>query len=189
VKISSSDRRATSSGGRVARAARALLALLACCGGSKAAARTDEVPGVSGAALRPPLEFSFDSLDDQPMNAAASRGKPTVIAFFTTSSLPAQAQVDFLVAMAKNDGAHVNYFAVALEGPDSREIVELYKKALSIPFPVALADRDTLAGASAFGDVSAVPVTIVLDRAGRLAWRADGRVAKSAEMRAAMRGL
>ena len=91
--------------------------------------------------------------------------------------------------MAKHDGALVNYLAVALEGPDSREIVALYEKALSIPFPVAVADPRTLGGASAFGDVSAVPVTVVLDRAGRIVWRADGRVVRSDEMRGAMRGL
>ncbi len=122
------------------------------------------------------------------MTAEASRGKPTVIVFITTSSLPAQAQVDFLVAMAKHDGALVNYWAVALDGHENREIVELYEKALSIPFPVGIADP-SLAGAGAFGDVSAVPVTIVLDRAGRIAWRAQGRVARSEEVRAALRGL
>jgi hypothetical protein len=189
VKTSSSDKKATSSRGNGARMARVLLALLACCGGSKAAVQADEVPGVSGPPLHPPVDFSFDALDDPPVTAKAWRGKPAVITFITTSSLPAQAQVDFLVAMAKHDGARVNYLAVALEGSDSREIVELYKKALSIPFPVAVADRETLAGASAFGDVSAVPVTVVLDRAGRIAWRADGRVARSVEVRAAMRGM
>jgi len=166
-----------------------LLSLLASCGAAKTVERPGDVPGVSGAALHPPVDFSFDSLDDQPVSAQASRGKPTVIAFMTTSSLSSQAQVDFLIAMANTDGPLVNYFAVALEGRENREIVELYKKALSIPFPVAIADPETLAGASAFGDVSAVPVTVVLDRAGHIAWRVDGRVAKSAEVRAAMRGL
>jgi hypothetical protein len=146
-------------------------------------------PGASIAALHPPVDFSFQSVDDRPVTADATRGKPTVIVFVTTSSLSAQAQVDYFVAMAKHDGDIVNYLAVALEGNDSAEIVSLYAKALAIPFPVALVDPRTLVGASAFGDVSAVPVTVLLDRAGRIAWRADGRVVKSEEMRAAMRGL
>jgi hypothetical protein len=112
-----------------------------------------------------------------------------VISFITTSSLPSQAQADFLVAMAKHDGDRVFYALVVLESQENRELVELYKKALSIPFPVALADAQTLAGAGAFGDVSAVPVTVLLDRAGRVVLRAEGRVVKSEEMRAAMRGL
>jgi hypothetical protein len=160
-----------------------------CCGGSRVAAPAEALPGASSVPLHPPVNFTFDSLDDRPVSADAARGKPTVIVFITTSSLSAQAEVDFLVAMAKHDGAVVNYAAIALEGREGREIVELYAKALSVPFPVAVADPQTLAGASAFGDVSAVPVTVVLDRAGRIAWRADGRVARSEEMRAAMRGL
>ncbi|MDP9035028.1 MAG: TlpA family protein disulfide reductase [Myxococcota bacterium] len=135
------------------------------------------------------MDFSFESLDDRPVNAQVTRGAPTVLAFVTTASLPAQAQVDFLVAMARHDGERVHYAVVALDGKDSRELVELYRKALSIPFPVAMADLRTLAGRGDFGDVKGVPVTVVLDRHGRLVSRVDGRVAKSAELRAAMHGL
>jgi len=139
--------------------------------------------------LRAAVEFAFDSLDARPVSARSMRGKPTVIAFVTTGSLPAQAQVDYLVAMAKNDGDRINYAVVALDDSGARELVELYAKALSIPFPVAMADAPTRSGAGAFGDVTAVPVTVVLDRAGRVAWRVDARVARNAEIRAAMRGL
>jgi hypothetical protein len=166
-----------------------LFLIVCCCGSSKAVAPMESLPGASNVALHPPVDFSFESLDDRPASAEASRGKPTIIVFITTSSLPSQAEVDFLLAMARHDGALINYLAVALDGHDAREIVALYGKALSIPFPVAIADPQTLAGASAFGDVSAVPVTVLLDRAGRIVWRADGRVVKSGEMRSAMRGL
>jgi hypothetical protein len=141
------------------------------------------------APLRSPVDFAFDAVGDSPVTADATRGRPTVISFVTTSSLPSQAQADFLVAMAKHDGDRVHYVLVVLESQENRELVELYKKALSIPFPVAVADAQTLAGAGAFGDVSAVPVTVLLDRAGRIVLRAEGRVVKSDEMRAAMRGL
>jgi hypothetical protein len=144
-------------------------------------------PGASTAAERPALDFAFDSIDDRPVASDATRGKPTVFAFVSTANLASQAQVDFLIAMARNDADRVNYAVVALEPRDSREIVELYRKALAIPFPVAMADASTLAGAGPFGDVSAVPVTVVLDRMGRLVWRVDGRVVKSQELRAAMR--
>jgi hypothetical protein len=155
------------------------------CGGTRAPA-AGSIPGAS-VPTRAPVEFAFDSIDGRPVNAEATRGKPTVLTFVTTSSLPAQAQVD--VAMAKNDGDRVNYAVVALDQRDNRELVELYRRALSIPFPVAMADAQTIAGGGAFGDLSAVPVTVVLDRLGHMVSRVDGRVAKSAELRAAMRGL
>jgi hypothetical protein len=174
---------------RAALAALAALAVLATGCGGKSAPPAEAPAGVSAVALHAPVEFEFDSLDERPVSSRATRGKPTVLAFVTTGSLSAQAQVDFLVAMAKNDGEKVNYAVVALEANDSRELVEMYKKALNIPFPVALADPQTLSGAGPFGDVSAVPVTVMLDRAGRPVWRVDGRVAKSEELRKAMRGL
>jgi len=160
---------------------------IACRNAAPAAVPASSTP--AAAAARIPVEFAFDSLDDRPITAEATRGKPTVLAFVTTSHLAAQAQVDFLVAMARHDSDQVNYAVVALEPRDSRELVELYKKALSIPFPVAIADAQTLAGAGPFGDVRALPVTVILDRSGRIAWRAERRVAKSDELRAAMRGL
>jgi hypothetical protein len=137
----------------------------------------------------PALPFEFDSLDDRPVSAEATRGKPTVITFVTTGSLPAQAQVDFLVAMAKHDGDHINYAIVALDPKDNRELVELYGKALHVPFPVAMADDTVRSGAGPFGDVTVVPVTVVLDRAGRVVTRVAGRVAKGEELRAALAGL
>ena len=181
MKTSSWARRATSSRSAV------FALLLAGCASAKE--RPADPPGVSLQPVRAPIDFSFDAVGDAPLTAESTRGSPTVISFITTSSLSSQAQADFLVAMAKNDGDRVHYALVVLETQENRELVALYKKALSIPFPVALADSQTVAGASAFGDVSTVPVTVLLDRAGRLVWRIEGRVAKSGEMRAAMRGL
>ena len=171
-------------------AARATFALLAACGGGK----TDAAPPPPGVSLAvapssAPVDFDFDSIDDRPVSGQATRGKPTVVTFVTTSSLPSQAQVDFLVAMAKNDGDRVNYAVIAVEPADARELVELYQRALGAPFPMAMADSVTLAGGGAFGDVSGVPVTVVLDRAGRIAWRADGRVVRSDELRGVLHRL
>jgi hypothetical protein len=181
VKTASSVRRATSS---------ALALLLAgACGGSRVRSGADERPGLSAAEARAPVDFAFDSLDERPVSSESTRGKPTVIAFVDTGSLPAQAQVDFLVAMARHDAGTVQYAVVALEPRENRELVELYRKSLSIPFPVALADPATIAGGGPFGDVTAIPVTVILDRSGRVAWRVAGRVVKSGAIREALRGL
>jgi hypothetical protein len=144
---------------------------------------------VSSVPLQAAVDFEFESLDDRPVSAESTRGKPTVLVLVTTGSLSAQAQVDYLVGMAKHDADHVNYAVVALEPRENRALVEIYRRSLNVTFPVAMADDKTLAGASPFGDVSIVPVTVILDRAGRVAWRADGRVVKNDELRQAMRGL
>lgn len=169
-----------------------IIALASACASTPSPPADAAPVGTSSIALHPVVDFAFESLDGRPVSSAATRGKLTVIAFVTTGSLMAQAQVDFLVAMAKNDGDRVNYAVVALEAPENRELVGLYEKTLTIPFPVALADAATMAGSTGggpFGDVTAVPVTVLLDRAGRVVLRAEARVAKSSEIRAAMRGL
>lgn len=195
MKTSSAGKRPTID---LTRRAALLVLSLAACGGQgtrPATAAHAGPPAASSPATASPLpftseiDFSFDSLDARPLSAESTRGQPTLLAFVTTASLPAQAQVDFLVAMAKHDGDRVHYGVVALERPEDRELVEMYEKALSIPFPVALADAPTRAGSGPFGDVRGVPVTVLLDAAGRVVWRVAGRVAKSEEMRAAMRGL
>jgi thiol-disulfide isomerase/thioredoxin len=171
-----------------------VLGVAAACGGGSgqgtratpaSATRAADSPASFAAAV----DFSFDSLDARPLSAELTRGLPTLIAFVTTESLPCQAQVDFLLAMARHDADRVHYAVVAVERPENRELVEMYQKALAIPFPVAMADAETLAGSGPFGDVRGIPVTVLLDRAGRVVWRAGGRVAKSEEMREAMRGL
>jgi hypothetical protein len=183
VKISSPARRATTDFAALL----AALVGLRCSGVKPSVGEPGFAPADQPALA--PVTFAFDSLDERVISATATRGKPTVLAFVTTDSLAAQAQVDFLVAMAKRDAADVNYVVVAIGMQDTRELVDLYRRALHVTFPVALADGATLSGGGAFGDVRAVPVTVILDRRGRVAWRADGRVARSTELRAAMAGL
>jgi hypothetical protein len=185
IKMTASrGRRATNSGWLVLGPA---LAVAAGCGGGSSASQTP--PGVSTAATSPPVTFEYDSLDDRAVSGEAMRGKPTVVAFVTTGSLPSQAQVDFLVAMADHDADRTNYLMVALDPRENRELVELYRTTLHVRFPVAMGDDTVRAGAGPFGDVTGVPCTVVLDRAGRVAARVGGRVAKPEELRAALRGL
>jgi hypothetical protein len=166
-----------------------LVGASAACSSPPAAPPETPVVGSSTVAPHPAIDFAFDSLDDRPVSSAATRGKVTVIVFVTTGSLMAQAQVDYLVAMSSRDGDKVNYLLVAVETRDNRELVDLYRKTLKVPFPVAVVDPVSAAAAGSFGDVTAVPVIVVLDRAGRTVLRTDARVAKSDEIRQAMRGL
>jgi hypothetical protein len=162
---------------------------MAGCASPQAAPPDAPAVGTSTVALHPAVDFEFDSLDGRPVSSAATRGKITVVAFVTTGSLMAQAQVDYLVAMAGRDGDAVNYLLVAVETRDNRELVDLYRKTLKVSFPVAVVEPTSAAAAGGFGDVTSVPVTVVLDRAGRPVLRTEGRVAKADEIRAAMRGI
>lgn len=129
-----------------------------------------------------PVSFVFDSLDARPVSASAFLGKPTVLAFITTWDLLSQAQVDFLVAMAKHDEAKTNYTLVAMQDKKERELIEQYARTLGVTFPVALLDPEARSIAGTFGEIDHVPEVVVLDREGRIAWRRTGLV-KSDELR------
>ena len=135
-----------------------------------------------------PVAYVFDPLDERPVSSSAHRGKPTILAFVTTGDIVGQAQVDYLVAMAKNDGAKVNYALVALHPRKEIMLVEAYISALKIEFPVALGDPSVMTPAGPFGEISAVPTVVVLDREGKIVWKHTG-LAKSEELRGHMHRL
>lgn len=135
-----------------------------------------------------PVTYLFDPLDERPVSSAAHRGKPTILAFVTTGDIVGQAQVDFLVAMAKNDGTKVNYALIALHPRKEIMLVEAYISALKIEFPVALGDPSVMAPRGPFGEISAVPTVVVLDRDGRIVWKHTG-LAKAEELRGHLRRL
>lgn len=135
-----------------------------------------------------PVTYAFDTLDERPVSSSAFQGKPTVLAFVTTGDIVGQAQVDYLVAMAKNDSAKVNYALVALHPRKELPIVAAYAYSLKVEFPVALSDASVMTAAGPFGEISAVPTVIILDREGRIVWKHTG-LAKSDELRGHMRRL
>jgi hypothetical protein len=132
--------------------------------------------------------YVFDPLDERVVSSESMRGKPTVIAFVTTGDLIGQAQVSYLVHMAKNDGDKVNYVLVAIHPRKEIVLVEAYRKTLGVEFPVALADGSVTNAGGPFGEIPAVPTVVVLDRDGRIRWKHTG-LAKHEEIRGHMRGL
>jgi len=141
------------------------LALLAGCGSKK-----DATPvGISGIAA-PVAQFSYDSLDERAVSSDAMRGKVAVLAFVTTYDLASQAVVNFVMEAAKHE-PDVKFAMVALEDRASRELVEGYRDGLRVAFPVAMTD----VGHTGFGEVH-VPTVIVLDAAGKIAFRKEGIV-------------
>lgn len=129
--------------------------------------------------------YAFDSLDERPISSEHFRGKRVVLAFVTTDHLGSQAQLNYLNAMAKHDGDRVHYAMIALDARERRELVELYRKALGIPFPVAMVDAAKMGKDGPFGELKVVPTVIVLDADGRETFRHEGVIAAN-ELRSHM---
>lgn len=168
-----------------------LLAAAGACGPKQPDGPPAGVSTKSGAPMPSPekaTQYAFDPLDERPVSSDVNRGKPTIIVFVTTGDIVGQAQVSYLVHMAKNDGDRVNYVLVALHPRKEVVLVETYRKTLGVEFPVALGDQGATNAAGPFGEIPAVPTIIILDREGRVVWKHTG-LAKNDEIRGHMRGL
>ncbi len=170
-------------GSWVKRSSVAIALVAAACGGG--ARMTPAGVSVSEGADAPLWEFS--SLDARPVSAAAFAGKPVALVFVTTYDPISQQQVNYDLALA-DEFPNVAFVLVALQDAQARELVELYRDAMKVKFPVALADAATIAGGGTLGDVHHVPATVLIGRDGKIAWRRDSGV-MPAEMREHLKKL
>jgi hypothetical protein len=188
VKVSPSAHASSSASASASALAFAAAFALACsaCGSPQ---KKDDAPvGITegAATIGHAVSFSFDSLDERNVSSEAAHGRITVLAFITTWDLSSQAEVDYLVAMAKHDESNVFYALVALDDRKNRELVEAYRKTLNVTFPVAMADTETIGGRGPIPGVNQVPTVVVIDRDGRVVWQKSG-VSKPDEIRPHMR--
>jgi hypothetical protein len=111
-----------------------------------------------------------------------------VIGFITTYDVPSQAEVRFVMNLARHHVPRLNVAFLVLEARENRPLVEAFVTALGIQDPVAIADADTIAGQGPFARLHHVPSVIILDRQGREAWRHIGLV-QEGELEQAVRGV
>ena len=148
------------------------------------------VLAVAGCAGHPPppavpgpvLDATWAALDGGEVRLAELRGQIVVLHLFTTWSAAADLEND---ALARVDARpDVTVIGLALD-PDGYTVVAPWRRGAGVAFLIALADDATRAGAGPLGRVAQIPTTIVLDRSGRVAVRADRQLAP-AELDAAI---
>jgi hypothetical protein len=151
----------------------ALALALAAAGCGRREATTADAPPPALAGSGPPVDFSFENaaLFGAPLTSAAVRGRPAVIALLATYDLASQAQAKFLAQSIAHARGRVRAVAVLLDPPENRPLAAAFGAALGLTFPIAVADRATIAGRGAFGPLHEVPSLIVLDSEGRVAWQ------------------
>lgn len=161
----------------------ALVMLGACTPQEHAGLGTASLPAGSQ-----PLHFAYPLADGTGvLRAEALRGEPTIITFLTTFDLASQAQARFVSTVFGRHRGRVHATAVVLEPTENRPLVLAFRDALKLPYPVAFGDEALIGGEGPFGDVHAVPSTVVLDGEGRLIWKHVG-LAKEDELEKAIPG-
>jgi hypothetical protein len=118
------------------------------------------------------VDLALPTADGGVVDFARLRGRVVVVHFASTNSLTSQIDLRELRTVAGNRDA-IMLVEVAAD-PNEAKLAGPWARAAGIGWPVALATPDLIAGHTAFGLVPVVPTTFVIDRDGKLAWRAIG---------------
>ncbi len=154
------------------------LVVAVCCAGCPSAA-VDPVPVISPegqSKLRPVGRFALRTIDGQWVNNESLKGRMSLVVMAATFDTASQAQARFLKQVAHSHKPRINALLLVLEPPHHAPLVRSFAQALQLPFPVALADADTMAGRGPFAGLHHVPAVVLIDRDGREVWRRFGLV-------------
>jgi hypothetical protein len=133
------------------------------------------------------IQFDFPAAgEDVVVNSETMRGRVTALVFITTFDLASQLLVRRLGEVIVAFTPRANAAAVVVEAPRYAELLPAYRQAMSLPYPVVMADFATQQGGGPFGNIANVPTLIVLDRDGREVFRHQGALDGSA-IQAALR--
>lgn len=132
--------------------------------------------GCSRAVTVPDLAYTL--LDGSRGSLGALRGQVVLVSFWATQCAPCVAGMPGLVALHEALRAHgLQTLAVAM-AYDPPGAVAQFAESRKLPFQVVI--DNTGAIARGFGDISATPTTVVLDRQGHVALRSEGKLADDA---------
>jgi hypothetical protein len=150
----------------------AALGWAGCCGCVSASEPAESPAVVTSAA---PVQYEFSPIgDDAAVSSETMRGRVTALLFITTYDLASQLLARRLADVVTSFTPRANAAAVVVEAPSYADLLPAYRDALSLPFPIVMADYATQNGAGPFGSVTRVPLLIVLDRDGREVFRYQG---------------
>ena len=123
--------------------------------------------------------FTFGTVDGGELSSDTTRGRTTVLLFVTTYDLPSQAEAQLLRDVVRTRKPRVNAGIVMMEPPQSAALAQVWRDAIKLDLPVAMASPSLLAGDSPLGRVAGVPTLVVLDRRGRLVLRREGALSRT----------
>ena len=108
------------------------------------------------------------------MSLTALKGRATVILFIATYGDASIVQARFAKKVLAEHAPRINVAAVFMEPIENRPLARIFRDAIGLPYPLAMADPAAIAGRGAFAGIDTVPSAVVLDNEGREVWRKVG---------------
>jgi len=146
------------------------LSTLVGCGGAGSQVRS-ESPVAPEARPAPPLSLPLPRLAGGSVSLESLRGRPVLLALFTTWCLPCQAEAPLLERLKERfsqSGLVVLGVALDAQGSTPIKLVRLYVEEMGLRFDVLLASPSDPALVAALGQTPLLPRTVLLDRSGRV---------------------
>ena len=138
--------------------------LLVACGGGSVA----DAPSSSSPAAGAPPDFTGSEIDGRTFRLSDHLGKQVVLLdFWATFCEPCKAEFPHLRALSAQQKARgLLVVAVAMDGPETTADVPAFVKRLGLDFPVVVDEDSRIA--SLYNPKKSMPLSVLIDRAGRV---------------------
>jgi thiol-disulfide isomerase/thioredoxin len=146
--------------------------------GSPNSAEDDAVADAKVAGKAAPLDFTLKDMNGVDVKLAAFKGKPIVMNFWATWCGPCRAEIPSLVELQKqygDEGQDVVILGISVDDPIEK--LKPYASQMKMNYPVLVGNgRDDVQ--DAFGPLWGIPVTVFINRDGRIAKKHSGIASK-----------
>jgi len=146
--------------------------------GSPNSAQEDAAADAKVAGKAAPLNFTLKDMNGVDVKLAAFKGKPIIMNFWATWCGPCRAEIPSLVELQKqygDEGQDVVILGISVDDPIEK--LKPYASQMKMNYPVLVGNgRDDVQ--DAFGPLWGIPVTVFIDREGRIAKKHSGIASK-----------
>jgi len=146
--------------------------------GSPNSAAEDAVADAKAAGKAAPLDFTLKDMNGVDVKLASFKGKPIVVNFWATWCGPCRAEIPSLVELNTQysaEGKDVVILGISVDDPIEK--LKPYATQMKMNYPVLVGNgRDDVQ--DAFGPLWGIPVTVFIDRDGRIAKKHSGIASK-----------
>jgi thiol-disulfide isomerase/thioredoxin len=115
------------------------------------------------------LKFSFKDINGKKVSLSDFKGKVILLDFWATWCVPCKAEIPGFIELQKKYGAE-GLQIIGLSVDDSAAMAKKYSDEMKMNYPILLAEgkEDIL---KAYDPIPSIPVSVVIDRQGRIAAR------------------
>ena len=146
--------------------------------GSPNSAEDDAAADANASGKTAPLDFVLKDMNGVDVKLASFKGKPIVVNFWATWCGPCRAEIPSLVELQtkyNTEGTEVVILGVSVDDPVEK--LKPYAALMKMNYPVLVGNgRDDVQ--DAFGPLWGIPVTVFIDREGKIAKKHSGIASK-----------